>query len=253
VRRRWRRRWEGVKSDNPRMSEGKWDKRCAMERNRDRRRRGENARNWKVEDDLEGAARCISGMTCGGKSHRKFTVEEDEQLRAAVEDCGVGNWRGIASRLPGRTVRQVRDRWQSYLSEEVRSEAWSGEEDERLLSLYGEHGGKWVKISQCLPGRTDVMVKNRYNQLARRMKRDMDVARELLSLHPRVLLSLAAQVQKQIGGQGECQVQCQGVYGGEGGMEWPGGVGERVQVALRWRVCGGVESGCTPMMGSAMV
>jgi hypothetical protein len=48
-----------------------------MERNGDRRRGGENARDGNAEEELEGAARSISGMTCGAKSHRKFTVEED--------------------------------------------------------------------------------------------------------------------------------------------------------------------------------
>ena len=92
----------------------------------------------------------IGVMECGAKTHRKFTSEEDEQLREAVGELGAGNWRAIANRLPGRTVRQVRDRWQSYLSGEVRSEAWSGEEDEVLMRLYGEHGGKWVQISRGL-------------------------------------------------------------------------------------------------------
>ena len=105
--------------------------------------------------------------------HWRFTSDEDEQLRAAVRELGMGNWRIIADRLPGRTARQVRDRWTSYLSEDVRWGAWSVEEDELLLRLYGEYGAKWMQISRRLRGRTDGMVKNRHNHLERQRRRCM--------------------------------------------------------------------------------
>jgi hypothetical protein len=110
----------------------------------------------------------------------KFTEEEDNQLRSAVSEYGTGDWRSVASRVPGRTVRQVKDRWNAYLREGMGARGWSVEEDRRMLELHREYGAKWVQISRGLPGRTDVMVKNRYNQMMRRLRRDLMVAESWL-------------------------------------------------------------------------
>ena len=129
------------------------------------------------------------------RSRSKFTAEEDELVRGAVEALGTGDWGEVAGRVPGRTARQVRDRWRTYLSEGVVCGSWSSEEEERLLSLYGEYGGKWAKIAEGLPGRSDAMVKNRYNMLSRRMGRELAAGERLLRSHPEVLRELARLVQ----------------------------------------------------------
>ena len=49
---------------------------------------------------------------------REWTVDEDAQLRTAVEDFGEGNWQLIASVLQGRTGTQCSNRsvGKDYLS-----------------------------------------------------------------------------------------------------------------------------------------
>jgi hypothetical protein len=134
-------------------------------------------------------------MTGRRTSYSKFTAEEDEILREAFRRIGENDWRGIARELPGRTVRQVKDRWMTYLSDGVRSGPWSREEDQQLIALHREMGAKWVQIAGQLRGRTDVMVKNRYNQIVRRMKRDVEVVHELMSMDPTALLSMALAIE----------------------------------------------------------
>ena len=44
-------------------------------------------------------------------SHERFTLSEDERLKAAVEEYGEGKWSHIASLFPNRTDNQCRRRW----------------------------------------------------------------------------------------------------------------------------------------------
>lgn len=95
---------------------------------------------------------------------RQFTYEEDKALREAVAKYGE-NWEQIAADMKGRTVRQCRDRWNKYLSPEIKDTIWMDEEDDRLLALIEQHGTKWARLSQFFPGRSDINIKNRYKQL----------------------------------------------------------------------------------------
>jgi hypothetical protein len=62
-----------------------------------------------------------------------------------------------------RNVRQVKDRYNNYLHPSISNKSWTIEEDQKLVQLIQQYGKKWKKISQCIDGRNEVNVKNRWN------------------------------------------------------------------------------------------
>jgi hypothetical protein len=110
------------------------------------------------------------------KPRAKFTPAEDDQLRALVAAHGTNNWAAISEKMPGKNVRQCKERWTNYLAPVLNVSTWTCEEDFFLLQKYAEFGSKWVQIASFFPNRTDSMIKNRFNQLQRREQK----RRELL-------------------------------------------------------------------------
>jgi len=86
---------------------------------------------------------------------------EDEQVVALVEKYGA-RWAKIAGMLPGRTGKQVRDRYTNKLKPNIKKDEWTKEEEEIFNTLCQQMGHKWSKIASFLPGRTEGQVKNRY-------------------------------------------------------------------------------------------
>lgn len=95
-------------------------------------------------------------------SRRKFRSDEDEILRALVQQYGESDWNAIAQQLPDRTARQCRERWRHYLCPDVITGDWTEEEEELLLAKVQEIGTKWAAIAAFFPHRTDIGVKNHY-------------------------------------------------------------------------------------------
>nr|CAB3478153.1 unnamed protein product [Digitaria exilis] len=62
-----------------------------------------------------------------------------------------------------RCGKSCRLRWLNYLRPELRHGGFTDEEDNLILSLYGEIGSKWSVIASRLAGRTDNDVKNYWN------------------------------------------------------------------------------------------
>lgn len=98
----------------------------------------------------------------------QFTKEEDKKLIDLVKKYTADNFSAIAKELPGRSVRQCRERWKHYLSPSVRNTPWTEEEDNLLRAKYCELGPKWVEISAFFHNRTDVNIKNRWIVLMRK-------------------------------------------------------------------------------------
>jgi hypothetical protein len=93
---------------------------------------------------------------------RKFTADEDNQLRVLVDKIGTKTWDEIAQFLPDRTARQCRDRYQNYLVGSLVTRAWTPEEDALLVEKFHQMGPKWVAIGKLLSGRSGNNVKNRW-------------------------------------------------------------------------------------------
>ena len=99
----------------------------------------------------------------------KFTVDEDEKLKLLVKKYGESNWEEITNQMPGRNLRQCKDRWMYYLSPNVNTAPWSNEEEQKLVRLVKEIGPHWVKIASLFDRRTDTQIKNKWNVLKRRI------------------------------------------------------------------------------------
>jgi hypothetical protein len=65
--------------------------------------------------------------------------------------------------MPGRTARQCRERWSSYLSPDIRVGRWTEEEDSDLLTCISQYGFKWATIAPHFNGRSSSDVKNRWH------------------------------------------------------------------------------------------
>jgi hypothetical protein len=104
----------------------------------------------------------------GGTRKNKWSVEQDAQLIAAIQEVGQSSWSEVAALVPGRTGKQCRERWLDKLSPDLLKDDWSAEEDSILLTKQEELGHAWAKIREFLPGRSIGAVKNRWNWLSRR-------------------------------------------------------------------------------------
>jgi hypothetical protein len=98
----------------------------------------------------------------GSALRRKFTPEEDLQLRSLVEQLGTKHWEEISRYLPDRSARQCRNRYKNYLLDSLVTNPWTREEDAVLIEKFHQIGPKWVEIGKLLSGRSGNNVKNRW-------------------------------------------------------------------------------------------
>ena len=104
---------------------------------------------------------------------KKFTPEEDEQLKRLVQEHGEYDWEKIAILLGNRNARQCHDRWKFYVNPAINKEPFTQEEDWLLINLVYRYGGMWVQISKNFKNRSDVQMKNRWKTLQKQMNLSM--------------------------------------------------------------------------------
>ena len=91
-----------------------------------------------------------------------WSQPEDDKLIEEVKIHG-RNWGLISQNMDrSRSGKQIRDRYLNKLEPSITQEKWSEEEERALLGLFKIYGRRWCEISKCLPGRTEIMVKNRF-------------------------------------------------------------------------------------------
>lgn len=105
------------------------------------------------------------------KRKDKWLPSEDEMLKASIAKNGTKSWITVSKDVPGRTGKQCRERWLSSLNPSIVKSNFSKEEDEILITLQEQYGNKWSIIATQLPGRTPISIKNRFNWILQKKKR----------------------------------------------------------------------------------
>jgi hypothetical protein len=108
----------------------------------------------------------------------QWSPEEDEALKQLVDrasERGLGlldiPWEEIKPYIPGRTLKQVRERWRSNLDPAIVRGEWTQYEDDMIIHMRDEQGMGWASIARALKGRTEHSVKTRHRSMQRAKKR----------------------------------------------------------------------------------
>ncbi|XP_043273213.1 snRNA-activating protein complex subunit 4 [Venturia canescens] len=98
----------------------------------------------------------------------RFTREEDEKLVEAVKKYGE-NWGQISHHcFSNRSGVQLNDHYQTLkVRKQGLQNAWSLNEDARLLFLYNKFGADWSKIASRMSGKTRTQVRHRHSAIVR--------------------------------------------------------------------------------------
>ena len=92
----------------------------------------------------------------------------------------------ISAKMPNRSTRQCRERYNNHLAPIIKKGNWTKEEDALIVRLQLEIGNQWSKIAAQLPGRSDNAVKNRWHLIHR--CRPADVAAVNPAINPKQMV-----------------------------------------------------------------
>ncbi|CAD8080212.1 unnamed protein product [Paramecium sonneborni] len=95
------------------------------------------------------------------RTKRKWSIQEDKLLLEYYEEYG-RQWIKIAEKLPGRTSKQVRDRYVNQINPTINHEQWNEEEDKTIMKEFKLNGPHWAQIAKLLNNRSENQVKNRF-------------------------------------------------------------------------------------------
>lgn len=129
-------------------------------------------KNWKaIAAQVPGRnhTQCLQRWTkvlAPGLVKGHWSPHEDEMLRRLVA-TEQKNWGDVASKIPGRTSKQCRERWHNHLDPQIVRGAYTPEEDRLILEAQARLGNRWSVIAAMLPGRTEDAVKIRWKSHCR--------------------------------------------------------------------------------------
>lgn len=100
--------------------------------------------------------------------HSKFTVEEDCIIMAAIKEYGSNFQIFPQNLLPGRTMVQIRNRYNNVLKFVKQRDHWTIEHDQKLIKLVEKYGlSDWAAVSKELLSHSRVSCRSRYNTIAK--------------------------------------------------------------------------------------
>lgn len=133
------------------------------------------AKNWRaISSHVPGRTpvQCLhrwSKILTPGLVKGHWTPEEDALLDEWVKTNGPSRWSDCSKQIVGRNGKQCRERWNNTLNPSLKKGKWSYSEDLKIIELYNSLGGKWCRMSDYLPGRSENAIKNRFYSNLRKM------------------------------------------------------------------------------------
>lgn len=104
-----------------------------------------------------------------------FTVEEDCILMAAIKEYGLNYSDFPTNLLPGRSMKQIRSRYNNVLKFVNVREHWTEHHDEKLVELVDRYGtSEWAKISEELVSHTRTSCRQRYTTIQKFLRKHPD-------------------------------------------------------------------------------
>jgi len=106
-----------------------------------------------------------------GARKGQWREEEDAIVLRAIAQSSeptFTQWADLAPQLPGRSGKQIRDRWVNYLNPAINHLPFSREDDLRLWEGHNKLGKRWVEISVKVfnSTRSENHIKNRWYSAA---------------------------------------------------------------------------------------
>lgn len=131
----------------------------------------ETSHSTGLDSDLSGLSNNLDQQKTTKKG--KWTAEEDELLKKAVEYYGEKRWKDISSRVPGRNAVQCLHRWNKTLRPGIVKGPWTAEEKATLQAWVEKNGPcSWAKCAQLIPGRNGKQCREHWlNQMKGNIKK----------------------------------------------------------------------------------
>lgn len=143
------------------------------------------------------------------KRSSKWTEEEDERLRTAIQNHGSDNWSLIASYVGGqRTKSQCSQRWRRVLDPKIDKTNWKREEEIKLIEAVHSYGNKaWTRIAAEMGNRTDVQCRFRYKFLQKKAAQNHTELQPIASLQSSGIAYIQAAPENIDDGHAACEMQ----------------------------------------------
>lgn len=115
-----------------------------------------------IEVKKESRIKTKESSKSASRTRRTWSNEEDAVVKQLVQKYGY-NWSKISTEMNHiRSSKQIRDRWLSKLDPQIKKTEWTEEEDIMLVDLFAIMGRRWSAIARKIPGRSEIMIKNRF-------------------------------------------------------------------------------------------